>query len=89
MRISDKYRERPSRLVEDVGFGAGLLIATAFAGVELVIRMGVRLGPCGEDTHFPWWFVIVIGVLVAPKMLGKGTAGKGWEGLIGLLPGAG
>lgn len=66
-----------SRVLEDVGFIAGILLAAAYT-------LGIQLGPAPREA----WAVVAINLtLVAPKMLGRGTAGKIWEVLSSWLPG--
>lgn len=66
-----------SRVLEDVGFIAGILLAAGYT-------LGIQLGPAPREA----WAVVAINLtLVAPKMLGRGTAGEIWKRVTDLLPG--
>ncbi len=70
--------QKRSRLLEDVGFGAGVGIGVFAAG-----REALGLGPDG----FPWVLLIVVAALVAPKTLGRATSGKMWSAIAAKLGG--
>lgn len=69
-----------SRILEDVAFMIGVLVLAAFAITEILPQVGIVLGDCGViDTGTPWGVFMVGSLLVAPKMLGRATAGKIWS----------
>lgn len=55
----------------------------AFAGgTILLLFTGFREAVASCETHaFPWAAFIIASVLVAPKMLGRATAGRIWDAL--------
>jgi len=71
-----------SRLIEDVGFCVGLGLLGLRGLAEVVPEM---LGPFmtlkPHEHHVPWAILLSSVLLVAPKWLGKATAGKVWEAL--------
>ena len=68
------------RAVEAVSFILGVLILAAYGLSEVLVHLGWKLGP-HSDTTFPWGQIIVGALLVAPKMLGRATAGKIWDAI--------
>lgn len=60
-----------ARWLEDVGFLVGIVNATLYT-------LGVKLGAAEPAT---WAVVALNATLIAPKMLGRSTAGRIWEGL--------
>lgn len=58
------------RWIENAAFAVGVLLL-AFAGIREALGMG--------PPHFPWVTFISASVLVAPKMLGRATAGRVWN----------
>ena len=78
-----------SRVLEDVGFVVGLLMMVGYVGlVEILPALCHALGKCQNapaDTPFPWVVVTMAALCVAPKMIGRASAGKVWESLAGRL----
>jgi hypothetical protein len=76
-------------LFVNVAFLFGVLVAGVYViGVEVLPALGFTLGECEceelVDRGVPWGLVFVVGLLVAPKMLGADRASN----LLGrLLPG--
>lgn len=68
-----------SRALEDIAFMLAMVQAVAFGAVEMLGRLGVSLGDCQPTTGFPTITVTIFLGCVAPKMLGRATAGKIWE----------
>lgn len=69
-----------SRLLEDVSFVLGVLVAVSFAAAEIALKLGVHLGECSHtDSGTPWGLLVIAGILIAPKTLGRATAGKVWQ----------
>lgn len=68
----------PSRILEDVGFASAIGVGV-FASVREAIATVA-------DRPFPWVLLIVMSILAAPKTLGRMTAGKVWDRLVGMLP---
>lgn len=58
------------RTIENIAFGVGVALL-AFAGIREALGMG--------PASFPWVTFIAASVLVAPKMLGRATAGRVWD----------
>lgn len=92
-RIADVMESRTpadrshSRMVEDIGFGVGVIMALVYGSLEALRSVGWSLGKCEVTPGLPWVTIIMVTLCVAPKMLGRATAGKVWAGLAGLLPG--
>lgn len=69
------------RWLEDAAFGAGVLVLIAFAAAEVALKLGVHFKPCDAghvDAGTPWGLLIVAALLIAPKMIGRATAGRVW-----------
>lgn len=71
-----------SRLIEDAGFLVGLTLLGLRGLAEIIPEF---LGPFiplrPHEHHFPTALILSCVLLVAPKWLGKATAGKVWEAL--------
>jgi hypothetical protein len=76
-----------SRILEDVGFGAAILLGVIYGVAEALARVGVRIGEHAPDASFPWGLLIVMAVLAAPKTVGRASAGRVWDAVAGMLPG--
>jgi len=80
---------RGSRLLENVGFGVGLVVALTYGVAEALSRIGLTLGDQAHADHgIPWGLVIIIGVCVLPKTVGKATSGRLWDALASRVSGA-
>ncbi|SRR6266571_295084 len=74
-----------SRVIEDVGFLAGLAIGVLYVLlVEILPR--TRSTPAPPSPGFPTVVVIIVGLCVAPKMLGRATTGRIWTHLADRIP---
>lgn len=71
------------RAVETFAFVGGVLLLMTYMVVEILHAAGVRLGPGPTDEGFPWGTMISASLLVAPKMIGRATAGRAWNRLTG------
>lgn len=71
------------RWLENAGFTVGLYLAYVYVTAE---AEAVRLGTAVAGRPMPWGTIAVIGLCVAPKMLGRQTAGRIWEGVSRLVP---
>lgn len=67
-----------SRALENVGFLLGLGLVVGF---ELFADILPRAHGSTVDHAFPWGLVVAAALLVAPKMLGRATAGRVWDAL--------
>ena len=80
-----------SRIVEDIGFAVGLLLGIAYVGlVEILPAACHAIGRCVNapgDNPFPWVVVTIIALCVAPKTLGRATAGEFWKAIANRLGG--
>jgi len=59
------------RWLEDIGFIVGIANATLYT-------LGIKLGPANPET---WAVVALNATLIAPKMLGRATAGRIWDNI--------
>lgn len=87
-RLSGHYLQPggSSRLLEDVGFACGLLLLTLRGLAEIAHEVAAALIELREHSHqFPWAFLMGCALLVAPKMVGRATAGRVWEAIGGGL----
>lgn len=70
-----------NRVLENLGF---------LAGIGIGVFAAVRETMSGCTSHpFPWALAIIAGLLIAPKMIGRGSAGRAWEAVAGYLPSRG
>ena len=75
-------RQSPtSRHIENGLAIAGLFQAMLYGTIEALAHAGIRLGPCAAPEGFPWVTLCIFAGCVAPKTLGRATAGKLWEKL--------
>lgn len=75
-----------SRLVEDLGFAAAILIALAYGLAEALASVGFRLGTCAA-AGFPWGLTIIVCALALPKTLGRASAGAVWTAIANRIGG--
>lgn len=68
-----------SRFLEDFAFVVAILQAIGYGVAEMLGEQGVRLGRCEANEGFPYVTIVLFLGCVAPKMLGRATAGKIWE----------
>lgn len=71
------------RAVETFAFVGGVLLLMTYMVVEILHAAGVRLGTGPTDEGFPWGTMISASLLVAPKVVGRVTAGRAWTKLAG------
>ena len=71
------------RFVETFAFAGGVVLLMLYMVVEILHAAGVRLGSGPTDEGFPWGTMISASLLVAPKMIGKATAGRAWNKIAG------
>lgn len=71
------------RFVETFAFAGGVILLMLYMVVEILYAAGVRLGTGPTDEGFPWGTMISASLLVAPKMIGKATAGRAWNKIAG------
>jgi hypothetical protein len=71
------------RFVETFAFAGGVILLMLYMVVEILHAAGVRLGTGPTDEGFPWGTMISASLLVAPKMIGKATAGRAWNKIAG------
>lgn len=93
-RIAVKIEQREaatprSRIVEDILAFAGIIQALFYGGMEALRSAGFKLGDCPTEHSFPWVTIAILAICVAPKTVGRATAGKAWAGLAGMLPSGG
>lgn len=70
-----------SRLLEDIGFAVGLLLAAIYCLAEAAARVGFRLGTSEPITGVPWVTLAMVALCIAPKMVGRSTAGAAWRAI--------
>jgi hypothetical protein len=77
--------QQRARWLEDVGFVVGILLGIAYVGlVEILPTACYSLDVCQQapvDHPFPWVLVAIIALCIAPKMIGRSTAGRVWEAI--------
>lgn len=80
-----------SRVVENVTFAIGVLLGAGYVVlVEILPDTCYALSKCANaPTHpaFPWGMFAILALLVAPKTLGRVTAGKVWTLFAGRVGG--
>ena len=69
------------RGIETGAFLLGVLLLAAYGLAETLSMLGWRLGEHDGHHGFPWGQFVIGGLLIAPKMLGRATAGKIWDWL--------
>ncbi len=71
---------RGSRALENAAFALAVLLGTAYViFVEILPAIGWRLGEADHVHNFPWGLFAILTLLVAPKTVGRATAGKVWD----------
>ena len=63
----------------------GIIGAAYVVGVEILPHVGLGCAPAA-DHGVPWGLVIIVTAMVAPKTLGRMTAGRIYEVLLNRLP---
>lgn len=79
-----------ARAIEDIGFGVAIALIALRGLLELVHESGLVIPP--EHHGFPWGFAASVVLIIAPKYLGRITAGEVWKSIgsgIGKLVGRG
>ena len=71
------------RFVETFAFAGGVILLMLYMVVEILHAAGVRLGAVEPDHGFPWGTMISASLLVAPKVVGRATAGRAWNKIAG------
>ena len=76
------------RYIENWLAGLGGLIAAAYVILVEVLPHSGLVSCQTPSIHpgFPWGVVIICSIMVAPKTLGRATAGKVWEVVARRLP---
>lgn len=81
--------EHRGRIIEDgLAVLGGLIAASYVLGVEVFPHVCYSLSKCVNapvNTEFPWGVVILASVCIAPKTLGRATAGRGWDAITGWI----
>lgn len=73
-----------SRMIEDSAFALGVLLMGLKVAAEILEEMGFVKVPAeaeGAHGHWPIGLFLFAALLIAPKTLGRITAGKLWSGL--------
>lgn len=70
------------RLIENVLALGGFALAAVYV---LVAEVGLVEARCIHPEGFPWGVFSVVAVCMAPKTLGRATAGRIWEAGMGRL----
>lgn len=79
-----RYGPNPiHRFVETFAFAGGVVLLMLYMIVEVLHAAGIRLGTGETDHGFPFGTMIAASLLVAPKMIGKATAGRAWSRFAG------
>lgn len=69
------------RFAETAAFVLGVLIMASYGVAESLSLLGFRLGQHDGHHGFPWGQFVIGALLVAPKLLGRATAGKIWDAI--------
>jgi hypothetical protein len=72
--MTTNYDKR--RLAEDVLAYVGAAQAVFVGTLEAIKSSGFTFGDCEVTTGLPYYNIIILVVLVAPKTLGRATVGK-------------
>lgn len=77
------------RYIENWLAGLGGLVAAGYVALVEILPHSGLMSCAVPTTHpsFPWGVVILVAALVAPKTLGRATAGKVWEVVASRIPG--
>jgi hypothetical protein len=80
-RVAVKLEQRSpaSRHIENALAIAGILQACLYGTLEALRHNGISFGQCEPTEGIPWVTVLIFMGCVAPKTLGRATAGKLWE----------
>ena len=70
-----------SRHIENGLAIAGIVQALLYGTLESLAHSGIKFGACEAPQGIPWITVMIFAGCVAPKTLGRATAGKLWEKL--------
>lgn len=73
---------KSSRVIEDVGFIAAILVGVLYGVMETAAAGGL-LPRAPAVRPFPYGVLMVICALALPKTLGRATAGRIWDRLFG------
>jgi hypothetical protein len=82
-RVAVKIEQRggASRHIENALAIAGIAQALLYGTLEALRHSGISFGTCEAPEGIPWITVMIFAGCVAPKTLGRATAGKLWEKL--------
>jgi hypothetical protein len=72
----DDRRRDSGRRVENLGMYVGLAIAALYAIGEFLLQVGI-VRPA-QNHGVPWVTLLLVTLCVAPKTIGKATAGRAW-----------
>jgi hypothetical protein len=81
-RLAVKIEQRSSpasRHIENALAIAGIIQALLYGTLEALRHNGIAFGKCEAPDGIPWVTVLIFMGCVAPKTLGRATAGKLWE----------
>lgn len=80
-RVAVKIEQRSpaGRHIENVLAIVGIAQAALYGTLEALRHNGISFGDCTPATGIPWVTVLIFMGCVAPKTLGRATAGKLWE----------
>lgn len=76
-----------SRHIENALAIAGILQALLYGTLEALRHAGISFGKCEPADGIPWVTVMIFAGCVAPKTLGRATAGKVWDVVAGRFGG--
>ena len=65
-----------SRILEDSAFVLGVVVAAGYVVFAEILKPD-------PGRAFPWGVMILVGACVAPKTLGRATAGRIWDRIAG------
>lgn len=90
VKIVQKYKNW-HRIIETAGLVAAGTIITLYGFVEVLKAAGYKIGPCGRDpvSGIPWGTIIMCSMLIAPKVLGRASAGAAWNVIAARFGGGG
>lgn len=82
-RVVERFQHKPaakgSRFIEDALAIAGIIQAMVYGTLEALRHSGVAFGKCEAASGFPWVTISILALCVAPKTLGRATAGRIWD----------
>jgi hypothetical protein len=80
--LETRRDKRLIRFVENFFFVAACSIMALYGVAETLHRVGFRFGThSDEDIGFPWGLLIMCGFMVLPKVAGRASAGRIYEGI--------